>query len=111
MVTLPAGTSWRCLPATSLRPLNCDQSFSALPCTPNAPSCSFHGPDPVAAEGCVVLAVKACALNYHDLFTLRGMPGIKVPMPIIMGIDVAGEIAAVGPGVSDWKVGSASVVR
>jgi alcohol dehydrogenase len=62
-------------------------------------------PDPVAAEGCVVLAVKACALNYHDLFTLRGMPGIKVPMPIIMGIDVAGEIAAVGPGVTGWKAG------
>jgi len=67
-------------------------------------------PDPVAAEGCVVIAVKACALNYHDLFTLRGMPGIKVPMPIIMGIDVAGEIASVGPGVTGWKVGDRVVV-
>jgi len=66
--------------------------------------------DPEAAEGTVVIAVKACALNYHDLFTLRGMPGIKVPMPIIMGIDVAGEIAAVGPGVTEWKVGDRVVV-
>ncbi len=62
-------------------------------------------PDPEAPEGTVVIAVKACSLNYHDLFTLRGMPGIKVPMPIIMGIDVAGEIAAVVQGVSEWKVG------
>lgn len=66
--------------------------------------------DPVAREGSVVIAVKACALNYHDLFTLRGMPGIKVPMPIIMGIDVAGEIVEVGPGVTGWKIGDRVVV-
>ena len=66
--------------------------------------------DPVATEGEVVIAVKACSLNYHDLFTLRGMPGIKVPMPIIMGIDVAGEIASVGPGVNDWKIGDRVMV-
>ena len=33
------------------------------------------------------------------------MPGIKVPMPCIMGIDFAGDIAALGPGVGDWTVG------
>jgi len=62
-------------------------------------------PDPVAGEGDVVVRVKACALNYHDVFTRRGMPGIKVPMPCIMGLDVAGEIAATGPGVSGWREG------
>jgi alcohol dehydrogenase len=62
-------------------------------------------PDPKPGEGDVVLAVKACSLNYHDVFTRRGMPGIKVPMPIIMGLDVAGEIAEVGPGVPGWKKG------
>jgi len=67
-------------------------------------------PEPVAEEGDVVLSVRACSLNYHDLFTLRGMPGIKVPMPIIMGIDVAGEIVSVGPGVEGWKVGDRVVV-
>lgn len=67
-------------------------------------------PDPKPAEDSVVIAVRACALNYHDLFTLRGMPGIKVPMPIIMGIDVAGEIVEVGSGVKDWKVGDRIVV-
>jgi alcohol dehydrogenase len=67
-------------------------------------------PDPVAGEGEVVVKVRACALNYHDLFTLRGMPGIKVPMPIIMGIDVAGEIASVGPGVTGWSVGDRVMV-
>jgi alcohol dehydrogenase len=62
-------------------------------------------PDPKAGEGDVVVRVKASALNYHDVFTRRGMPGIKVPMPCIMGLDVAGEIVEIGPGVSGWKKG------
>ena len=63
----------------------------------------FPIPSPAAGE--VLVRVKATALNYHDIFTRRGMPGIKVPMPCIMGIDFAGEIAALGAGVSDWAVG------
>jgi len=62
-------------------------------------------PDPVPGEGDAIVAVKAASLNYHDVFTRRGMPGIKVPMPAIMGLDVAGEIAEVGPGVTGWKKG------
>ena len=62
-------------------------------------------PDPAGGAGDVVLRVRAAALNYHDVFTRRGMPGIKIPMPAIMGLDVAGEIAAVGPEVSGWRVG------
>ncbi|HUK61427.1 MAG TPA: zinc-binding dehydrogenase [Stellaceae bacterium] len=62
-------------------------------------------PDPVAGEGDVVVRVKATSLNYHDVFTRRGMPGIRVPMPCIMGLDVAGEIVELGAGVSGWKKG------
>ena len=62
-------------------------------------------PDPKVDAGEVLVRVKAATLNYHDIFTRRGMPGIKVPMPCIMGIDFAGEIAALGAGVSDWQVG------
>jgi alcohol dehydrogenase len=62
-------------------------------------------PDPVPGPGDVVVRVGATALNYHDVFTRRGMPGIRIPMPAIMGLDVAGEIAALGAGVSGWEVG------
>ncbi len=62
-------------------------------------------PDPTPVAGEVLVRVKATTLNYHDIFTRRGMPGIKVPLPCIMGIDFAGEIAALGSGVGDWKVG------
>lgn len=62
-------------------------------------------PDPKIGGGDVLVRVKATSLNYHDVFTRRGMPGIKIALPAIMGLDVAGEIAEIGPDVSGWKVG------
>ena len=56
------------------------------------------GPDDVIVE------VKACSLNYHDLFTRNGMPGITLDLPRICGLDAAGEIVEVGSNVADWKV-------
>ena len=60
-------------------------------------------PDPKVTERHVVIRVKATSFNYHDVFTVRGMPGIKVPLPMIIGLDMAGEILEAGPGVSGWK--------
>jgi alcohol dehydrogenase len=62
--------------------------------------------DPVAQSGEVVVKVHAASLNYHDVFTRNGMPGITVPMPMVMALDFAGEIVEVGPNVEGgWKVG------
>src|SRR4051794_28973458 len=62
-------------------------------------------PTPKAKEGHVVIRVRASSFNYHDIFTVRGMPGIKVPLPVIIGLDMAGEVVEVGPGVTTWKPG------
>jgi NADPH:quinone reductase-like Zn-dependent oxidoreductase len=68
-------------------------------------------PDPKVSEGHVVIRVKATSFNYHDVFTVRGMPGIKVPMPMIIGLDMSGDILEVGPGVSGWKPGDRVLVN
>src|ERR1700729_224071 len=62
-------------------------------------------PTPKAGDGQVVIRVRAASFNYHDVFTVRGMPGIKVPLPVIIGLDMAGEIAEVGAGVTGWEAG------
>jgi NADPH:quinone reductase-like Zn-dependent oxidoreductase len=68
-------------------------------------------PDPVVTEGHVVIRVGATSFNYHDVFTVRGMPGIKVPLPMIIGLDMAGEIIEVGAGVAGWKKGDRVLVN
>lgn len=68
-------------------------------------------PDPVAIEGHVVIRVGATSFNYHDVFTVRGMPGIKVPLPMIIGLDMAGEIIEIGAGVAGWKKGDRVLVN
>jgi len=68
-------------------------------------------PIPRAAGGHVVIRVRASSFNYHDVFTMRGMPGIKVPLPVVIGLDMAGEIAEVGSGVSGWKPGDRVLVN
>ena len=60
-------------------------------------------PEPTAGPGQAVVAVKACGLNYLDIFVLHGMPGLPVEMPRIPGGDIAGVVHSVGAGVSrDW---------
>ena len=62
-------------------------------------------PEPEALPGWVKLRVRASSINHADLFSRRGMPGIKVQLPGITGSDCAGEIAELGEGVTGWKVG------
>src|SRR5688572_8477139 len=66
---------------------------------------------PQAIEGHVVIRVRASSFNYHDVFTMRGMPGIKVPLPVVIGLDMAGEIHEIGAGVTGWKAGDRVLVN
>jgi alcohol dehydrogenase len=61
--------------------------------------------DPKPEPDDVIVRVRATSLNYHDIFTRRGMPGIKVPMPCIMGLDFAGDIVEVGARVEGFAPG------
>ena len=67
-------------------------------------------PQPRPTDGHIVIRVRASSFNYHDVFTVRGMPGIKVPLPVVIGLDMAGEIFEVGAAVADWKVGDRVLV-
>jgi len=69
-------------------------------------------PDPAPGAGEVVVRVKAAALNRLDVFLRSGaaaMPGFKLPH--VGGFDIAGEVAAVGPGVDPACVGQAVAVN
>ena len=68
-------------------------------------------PMPKVVDGHVIIKVGASSFNYHDAFTVKGMPGIKVPLPVIIGLDFAGEIAEIGANVQGWNVGDRVLVN
>jgi NADPH:quinone reductase-like Zn-dependent oxidoreductase len=68
-------------------------------------------PLPAAVPDHAVIRVRASSFNYHDVFTVRGMPGIKVPLPVVLGLDMAGEIAEIGAGVTGWTAGQRILVN
>ena len=65
-------------------------------------------PPPAAGE--VQIAVKAVALNHIDVWGFRGMAFAKRKMPLVVGAEAAGEIAAVGDGVTGFKPGDPVVM-
>ncbi len=56
-------------------------------------------PLPLPGPGQVRVRVRACALNHLDLWTRRGLPGLELSWPHVLGNDIAGEIEALGDGV------------
>ncbi|MEQ9530702.1 MAG: zinc-binding dehydrogenase [Haliea sp.] len=67
-------------------------------------------PAPTADTGQVVVAVAACAVNFHDVFTRRGMPGIHLELPVIVGSDIAGTVVTLGAGVDPRWQGKRALV-
>ena len=67
-------------------------------------------PAPTPALGEVVVAVKACSINFPDTLIIQGLYQYKPNLPFSPGSDVAGLIESVGEGVKGYKVGDEVVV-
>ncbi|MCI4362377.1 MAG: zinc-binding dehydrogenase [Thermoplasmata archaeon] len=63
-------------------------------------------PEPHAGPGEVRIRVRAAAFNRLDRFVLSGIPGVPVPLPHVLGSDVAGEVDSVGDGVEGLATGA-----
>ena len=57
-------------------------------------------PDPTIKANEVLVEVKACALNHLDIWARGGLRGIEIPLPHILGNDIAGVVREVGALVS-----------
>lgn len=62
-------------------------------------------PEPKPKSNEVLVQVRACALNHLDIWARRGLPGIKIELPHILGNDIAGVIGEVGELVNWLKPG------
>ena len=66
-------------------------------------------PDPLPGPGEVLLRVRAASLNYRDLLIAKGHYNPNLPLPRVLGSDGAGEVVAVGTGVTRWKPGDRAI--
>jgi NADPH:quinone reductase-like Zn-dependent oxidoreductase len=62
-------------------------------------------PRPEPGPGEVLVGIHACSLNYRDYLVATGRYNPRMPLPRVPLSDGAGEVLAVGPGVTEWQVG------
>lgn len=62
-------------------------------------------PEPEIGPGEVLVRVRACALNRVDVFTREGSHGVRRTGPSVLGLDFAGDVAALGGAVTQFQVG------
>jgi NADPH:quinone reductase-like Zn-dependent oxidoreductase len=62
-------------------------------------------PEPRPGPGQLLIRVRACSLNYRDLLILKGLYNKRLPLPLVPLSDGAGEVVAVGEGVTRVGVG------
>ena len=67
-------------------------------------------PPPPPGAGEVQIRVGAVALNHIDVWGYRGMAFAKRKLPLAVGAEAAGEIAAIGAGVTRFKIGQPVVM-
>ena len=75
---------------------------------------SFDGPDQLRYEDCasptvgageVKIGARACGVNFPDLLITQGLYQLKPPLPFSPGMEIAGDIVAVGAGVPPSRIG------
>ena len=62
-------------------------------------------PEPVAGPGQILVAVKACSVNYPDVLVIQDLYQFKPPRPFAPGGEVSGIVEAIGDGVSGFAIG------
>jgi len=67
-------------------------------------------PTPEPGRGELRIRVKACALNHLDIWVRQGLPGVEIPLPHILGSDIAGVVDKLGRGVTHPLVGTPVII-
>jgi NADPH2:quinone reductase len=62
-------------------------------------------PQPAAAAGQAVVKIAAAGVNFMDVYQRTGQYKTPQPLPLTLGQEAAGVVTAVGPGVTDVRVG------
>ena len=68
-------------------------------------------PEPDCPSDKVKIHVKAAAINHLDIWVRKGLPGMPVSLPLILGSDASGTIVEVGSQIHNFKTGNDVVIQ
>ena len=68
-------------------------------------------PKPLYDHNQVMVKIKACAINHLDIWVRNGIPGLNIPLPLILGSDASGIIIEVGKEVKKYKIGDEVLIQ
>ncbi len=67
--------------------------------------------EPQCSDTNIIVQIKAAALNHLDIWVRNGLPGINIPLPLIMGSDASGIVVETGKNANKFKTGDKVVVQ
>ena len=67
--------------------------------------------DPICSAGKVKVNIKSASINHLDIWVRKGIPGINIPLPMILGSDGSGVVVEVGKNIRNIKIGDKVVIQ
>ena len=60
--------------------------------------------EPSCPDDKVKVKIEACSVNHLDIWVRSGIPGLKLPLPLILGSDGSGVIVEVGDNIKSFNI-------
>ena len=67
--------------------------------------------DPICPSNKIKVKMEACSINHLDIWVRQGIPGLKLPLPLILGSDGSGIIVEIGSNITTFEVGDEIIVQ
>ena len=66
---------------------------------------------PICPSDKILIKIKACSINHLDIWVRNGIPGLNIPLPLILGSDASGVIEQVGSEIDSFNIGDDIIIQ
>jgi len=67
--------------------------------------------EPICPSDKIKIKIEACSINHLDIWVRSGIPGLELPLPLILGSDGSGVIIEVGDDIRGFNIGDEVIIQ